>query len=101
MDQLNLALAALTGLATTLIIGGVKSVESRVNVALVSKLGNLTPMLVVVLNLALPKLATLLHLATLPDAQTIANAPVATLLAIGIRELFVQVLKKPDPAGVQ
>jgi hypothetical protein len=99
MDQLNLVLAAAFGLASAAVIGGIKALEARANAQLVSKLGNLTPVLVVALNLALPKLSTLLGLTNLPDAATFVNAPVASAVAILAREAFVKVLHQPDPGA--
>lgn len=94
MDQLNLLLAALTGLASSAIIGAVKAFEAKIDAQVVSKLGNLTPILVTVLAFLLPKLATALHLAAVPDAQALASAPVATIIAIVARELLVKLTPK-------
>lgn len=100
MDQLSLLLAAVTGLATTAIIGAVKTVEQRIDAKIVGALGNLTPILVTALAFALPKLATVLHLVAVPDAQALVNAPLATIIAIAAREIMVKVLHQPNGGTV-
>src|SRR5438105_15644342 len=98
MDQLNLLLAALAGIATTAILGAVKAFEAKADIALVSKLGNLTPALVLMLTYLLPKLTTALHLTAVPDVQALANAPLATIIAIACREALVK-LKVTSTGG--
>lgn len=92
MDQFTLLLGTLTGIATAFIIGTVKAFEEKVDVAFVSKLGNLTPVLVIALSFALPKLWAVLHLSgPIPDAQVLASTPIAGIISILAREALVRV----------
>jgi hypothetical protein len=88
-DQVNLLAGALAGLGATALIGILKKLEAAVDAKIVGALGNYTPILVTVLGFVLPKVATALHLASVPDATALASAPVATCVAILCRELFV------------
>lgn len=90
MEQLDLLLATLTGLASAGVVGFAKSIDTRI----VAKLGNLTPVLVIVVSMVLPKLAALLHLSAVPDAAVLVNAPVATGIAVLAREAYVWITKK-------
>jgi hypothetical protein len=97
-DQVNVLAGALAGLGASALIGVLKKVEASVDTKIVSALGNYTPILVTVLAVLLPKLAGLLHLSSVPDATLLASAPVATIVAIAIRELMVK-LGLSKPAG--
>lgn len=90
MDQFNLLLAALTGFASSATTGFLKGLDTRIT----AKLGNLTPVLVIALGFLLPKLATLLHLAAIPDATALVNAPLSTAIAILSREALVRFFPK-------
>jgi len=94
MDQLNVLLALVSGLASTAIIGVVKKVEASFDTAVVSKLGNLTPALVLVLTYVLPKLTNVLHLTAVPDVTALTSAPLATIIAIACREAVVKLTPK-------
>lgn len=98
--ELNTLLAGLTGLASAFLIGVAKKVESLVDTAIISKLGNLTPILVTVLSIVLPKVAALVHFTgPVPDATLLVNAPVATVIAIASRELYQLVFRKAMSAA--
>jgi len=99
MDQLNLLLATLAGIGSAAIIGIVKKAETAVDKAWVSKLGNLTPLLVTMLTFVLPKVTTTIGLTNVPDGVALANAPLATCIAIACRELLVKVLHQGTPAA--
>lgn len=108
MNDLNVLLVALAGLGSTLATGGIKwlvawvtGFEAKADSAVTKALGNLSPVLVVALSFALPKVWVLLHLpGTVPDAQIVANAPVAAVVGILAREAYILIFHKAPPTGV-
>jgi len=91
MTDVNLLFATIVGLVTPLILGIAKSGDTKL-AALLGKLGNVTPVLVLALNFALPKLWALGHLAgAVPDATILLNTPVSTAISIVAREITVWV----------
>lgn len=98
--DLNVLIAALTGVATSFLVGGAKKLEAWAGTSIVSKLGNITPILVLALNLALPHVWTLLKLpGAVPDATVVVNTPVAFAISIGSRELYQLIFHKLPPNG--
>jgi len=91
MDSLNLLLATMTGILAAAVTGFLKKADAKIGAGIVSKLGNLTPVLVMGLTVGLPLLFKALHLAAtdVPDAAVLASAPAATVVAILARELTV------------
>ena len=94
MDQLNLLLVTLAGLGASAITGVLKKVDTSFS----AKLGNYTPILVTLLTFILPKITTALGLTQIPDAVALANAPLATCVAIAARELLVKLKAGVTPA---
>lgn len=93
MEQLNLLLAAVAGILSSAVVGIVKRLEETVDVRIVTAIKPVTPLLVTALAFVLPKLATTLHLTAIPDAQALANAPLAAIIGIVARELLVKIQK--------
>lgn len=89
LADFSTTVALLTGAGSAALIGLVKTLEQKADVAIVSKLGNLTPILVVALNLALPKVWPMLHLSgTIPNATIVATAPVGVAVSLLAREAY-------------
>lgn len=100
MNELNVLFAAIVGVATTAILGLLKTGDTKV-AALLKKVGNLTPILVVALNIALPKVWALIGgPGAVPDASILLNSPISTSVSIGIRELYQVLFHKPLPTSV-
>lgn len=92
---MDFLLSAVLGVVSSAILGGVKTLTTKADVAIAPILKPIQPVFVTGLALALPLLSNALHLTAIPDAQVIAAAPVAGLIGVVAREVAVRVFKAP------
>lgn len=100
MNELNVLFAAIVGVVTTTILGLLKTGDTKIS-AVLNKLGNLTPILVVGLNILLPHVWAMIGApGAVPDATILLNTPISTAVSIGVRELYQVLFHKPLSTGV-
>lgn len=96
----NVLAAAVAGAGAAFLIGVIKKAESWLSVAVVSKLGNLTPALLAILVPVVAQLGPMLHIGALTFNP--ANGPgelVAVAVGILTREGYQKLFGSPLPGA--
>lgn len=96
----NALAAAVAGIGAAFLIGIIKKAEAWMNVAVVSKLGNLTPALLAVLVPVVAQLGPMLHVGALTFNP--ANGPgelIAVAVGILTREGYQKLFGSPLPGA--
>lgn len=97
---INAVAAAVAGMGAAFLIGLIKKAEAWMNVAVVSKLGNLTPALLAILVPLVAQLGPMIHIGALTFNP--ANGPgelIAVAVGILTREGYQKLFGSPIPGA--